>query len=494
MSLLSNLNTANTALSAAQRAMEVTGQNVANVNTDGYSRQRVDLQSVGGSTTPAMWAVSNQVGSGVNSDSVTRIRDAFLEARAQNQHSDVASLTAQDDAYTQVQQAFREPGDTGLQSQLTSMWSGWSDIASNPTDPGARSQLLQRAQTLVAGLHSTMGTLDEQWTESHDSVQTLLTDVNATSKSIADLNQSILNAQQAGLPTNDLQDKRDSLVMHLSEQIGATATQATDGTLTVSVGGITLVSGQTPIGLALTGAHSAADLAPTPPTPPSAPPTIVTVPGNAAVVPGGTAAGKLATMATIIPGYENQLNAIAQQLADQVNGAHQKGYDLYGNPGQAFFDDGSGGTTAVTARNIDVAISDPKQLAAASVSPAAAGGTLNASGTWSVVSSDNGNADNLYQLRLGNVQPDGTYTDGADSTYRKMIVAMGVNASSVSNNLTTANAISGQVDASRESVSGVNIDEEMTNMLQFQHAYGAAGKLVSTIQSMMDDLMNMVQG
>lgn len=494
MSLFSNLNTANTALSAAQRAMEVAGQNVANVNTDGYSRQRVDLQSIGGSTTPAIWSVSNSVGSGVDSDTVTRIRDAFLEARAQTQHSDVASLTAQDDAYTQVQQAFGEPGDTGLQSMLSGdqgFWAGWSDIAKNPTDPGARSQLLQRAQTLVAGLHSTMGRLDEQWSESQDSVQTLLTDVNATATSIADLNQSILRAQQANLPSNDLQDKRDSLVLHLSEQVGATASTATDGSLTVSIGGITLVSGNNAIGLKLTGAHSAGELTT---TPPGTPPTIVTVPGNAAVTPGGTAAGQLATMTTIIPGYEKQLNAVAQQLATQVNDVHQQGYDVNGQPGKAFFDDGAGGTTTVSAKNITLAITDPNQVAAADVSPASAGGTLNPDGTWSGVSSDNDNADKLYQLRLGIPQADGTYTDGADAMYRKTIVALGVQASSVSNNLTTSNAISAQVDASRESVSGVNIDEEMTNMLQFQHAYAAAGKLVSTIQSMMDDLMNMVQG
>jgi flagellar hook-associated protein 1 FlgK len=110
------------------------------------------------------------------------------------------------------------------------------------------------------------------------------------------------------------------------------------------------------------------------------------------------------------------------------------------------------------------------------------------------VSSDNNNADALYQLRLGVPQSGGTYADGADATYRKMIVALGVQASAVSGQLSTQTTLSTQVDASRESVSGVNIDEEMTNMLQFQHAYAAAGKVVSTIQSMMDDLMNMVQG
>jgi flagellar hook-associated protein 1 FlgK len=188
-------------------------------------------------------------------------------------------------------------------------------------------------------------------------------------------------------------------------------------------------------------------------------------------------------MNSIIPGYQGQLNGIAQQLADQVNAVHENGYDQNGNPGAAFFTDGSGGTVAVSAKNITVAITDPAQLAAASLSKAAAGGQA---------SSDNANADVLYQLRLGLPQADGSYADGADAIYRKMIVSLGVQASSVSSSLNTNNALSTQVDASRESVSGVNIDEEMTNMLQYQHAYAAAGQLVSTISSMMDTLINMV--
>jgi flagellar hook-associated protein 1 FlgK len=490
MSLFSTLNTANSALSAQQRAMEVTGQNVANVNTDGYSRQRVDLQSVGGTPVPAMYSVSNQVGSGVDSDTVIRIRDAFLEAQAQVSHAGVADLTVQSGTLSQVEQAFREPGTSGIQAQMTNFWAGFSDVANNAKDVGARTQLLERAQTLVAGLHSTMGTLDSQWSQSHDSVQTLLTDVNATTAQIADLNQSILRATQSKLNSNELQDKRDSLVVHLAEQVGATATQMDDGTLNVVVSGMTLVSGSNAINLALTGAHAAGDLTAVPPT--AAAPTIVTVPGNAQVRVGGSAAGQLTTMGTIIPDYQKQLNAVAQQLADQVNTVHATGYDLTGTAGGALFDDGSGGTAAVTAANIGVAVTDPKKLAVAGLSPSAAGGTQNPDGTWTKVSSDHDTADKLYQLRLGLLQPDGSYADGADADYRKMIVALGVQSATATDSLTTRSVVSTQVDASRESTSGVNIDEEMTNMLQFQHAYSAAGQVVSTIQSMMDTLINMV--
>jgi flagellar hook-associated protein 1 len=481
VSLFSTLNIASSALNAQQRAIEVTGQNVANVNTDGYSRQRVEMQAVGGTAVPAIWSVSNQVGDGVDATEVIRIRDAFLEAQGQQAHGAVSNLTVQDSSLTAVQQAFGEPGTTGIQSMMNGFWTGWSDVAGNSTDPSARTQLLARAQTLVAGLHSAVGALDAQWSNGHDAVQTLLTDVNSTARQIADLNDSIRQATAQQLPTNQLADKRDLLVMHLSEQIGATSQQAADGTLTVNVGGVSLVSGTTPLTLALSGAGD-------PVSATTNPVAVVTSPGGTLVQAGGTAGGQLATLNSIIPGYQGQLDDVAQQLATQVNQAHRQGYDLGGVQGGDFFTDGGtpAGTTAVTAKNIAVAITAPDKLAAAALGPADTGGA---------VSSDSGNADKLYQLRLGNIaQPDGTVVDGPDTTYRKMIVGLGVQAAGVSGTLATQTGLSTQVDNSRDSVAGVNIDEEMTSMLQFQHAYAAAGKVVSTIQSMMDDLMNMVQG
>ena len=350
VSTFSGLNTAETALWAAQRAMDVTGQNVANANTDGYSRQRVDLQSVGGSAVPAIWSTGHAGRrQGVNADQVTRIRDAFLEARAQGSHSAVASLTVQDGALTAVQQAFREPGSNGLQAQLSSFWAGLGDIANNPTDAGARSQLLERAQTLAAGIRSTNGALDQQWGQTRDSLQALLTDVNATAASIAGLNQKIKAATQTGLSTNELADKRDQLVMQLSEQIGASSVDMGDGTLNVVVGGTTLVAGGTALGMELTGPTDSRGTA-------SAPLVIQTRPGGTPLRVGGTADGDLTSMTSIIPGYQKQLDGIAQQVATQVNTAHQSGYDQDGNAGAQVLHRRCGGRPAVTAANLTVAL------------------------------------------------------------------------------------------------------------------------------------------
>lgn len=472
MSTFSALNTAASGLFAQQRAIEVTGQNVANVNTEGYSRQRVDMQSIGGNTVPAIWSTSLQVGQGVNADQVTRIRDTFLEARAQAEHARTATLNVQNDALSGVEASFQEPGSTGIQSMLTNMWSGWSDIANNPTDSGARAQLLQRTQTLVAGMRSVSGSLTGQWSDTHDNLQTMLTDVNATAKSIADLNQAIKRATQANLPSNELQDKRDVLVLHLADTVGATSTPANDGTLNVVVGGATIVNGNSAIGLKLSGATDPTQVS-------TNRPLILTSPGGVPVTVGGTAAGNLDALTSIIPGYLGQLDGIALQLADQVNTGHAAGYDLNGNPGEPMFDDGSGtlpvDPTTITAANLTLRITDPSKLAAATLSPTAAGGSPSA---------DNDNADAMYQQRLS--------TTGTDQAYRKMIVALGVQSATASSNLGTQTVVSTNVDSARDAVSGVSIDEEMTNMLQFQQGYQAAGRLISTISSMLDDLMSMV--
>lgn len=135
MSTFSGLNTANTALWAQRRALDVTGQNISNVNTEGYSRQRVDLKAIGGSAVPAFYSVGSGIGGGVNADDVTRIRDAFLEGRGHTEHANSARLTAETGAYELVEQAFREPGTTGLQNLMADMWRGWQDVANKPEDP-----------------------------------------------------------------------------------------------------------------------------------------------------------------------------------------------------------------------------------------------------------------------------------------------------------------------------------------------------------------------
>jgi len=461
VSTFSSLNAATTALWAQRRALDVTGQNIANVNTEGYSRQRVDLQALGGSVVPAFFSTSNGVGSGVSADEVLRIRDAFLEGRGHTEHANSARLTVENETYELVQQAFREPGDTGLQSLLSEMWSGWEDVANQPQDEAARGQVLKRLETLVGGIHFSQASLGSQWTQSREALDVLVADVNAAAASIADLNKAIQRATQSGLPANDLSDQRDLLVMKLADQVGATVRHQDDGVLDVIVGGMTLVAGSTSATFATAGTYTVDGVT-------ADPPRIVTGAGGYTVRAGGTAEGQLNSLTTIIPSYRNALDATAVNLAASLNAAHAAGFDLNGVAGTPLLGSGS---PPITAASLTVLITDPKLIAASSVGP-----------TAGVPALDHGNADAIAQLRKS--------TTGVDAGYRKMIVELGVQAAVAGRNLDIQSVISTQVDAARESVAGVNIDEEMTNMLSFQHAYSAAGRLITAIDETLDKLIN----
>jgi flagellar hook-associated protein 1 len=462
VSTFSGLNTATTALWAQQRGLDVTGQNIANVNTAGYSRQRAELQSVGGNAVPAMYAVTNQVGQGVDADKVIRIRDAFLESRAQAESATSARLTVADDTLAQIEQAFREPGDTGIQAKMTAVYTAWSDVANHPTEDGARSALLQKTATLVAELKTTSANLDEQWTQTRDSLDVLAKDVNAKAASIAELNTAIKRGTQSGLPVNELADKRDALVLELSSAIGATTSPGADGQVNVVVAGATLISGGTATAVKIVGTDDPSDAT-------AGDPRFVTDPGSTPLNLGGTASGKLTALLVTIPTYKASLDGVAQQIADEFNAAQAGGVDRNGGIGATMFDDGAGGTT-VTAATLTLELTDTAQLAAAG--PA----------TVNQKTSDNTNA---LKTALLQYKP-----DGAVVGYRKLIVGLGVEAAVASSNLQTQAVVSSQVDASREAASGVNLDEEMTNMLQFQHAYSAAARMITTIDETLDVLIN----
>jgi flagellar hook-associated protein 1 FlgK len=468
VSTFSGLNRATTGLWAAQRGLDVTGQNVANINTDGYSRQRVELQSVGGNAVPAIYAVSNQVGQGVDSDKVIRIRDAFLESRAQTERAATAQMSEQDSALAQIEMAFREPGETGIQSKLTALFTAWGDVANHPAEDGARTAVVQKSATLVAELHTTSSNLDKQWTQTRDNLDTLAQDVNAKARSIADLNTAIKRATQSGLPANELADKRDGLVLELSAAIGATTTPGDDGQINVVVSGAQLVSGGSAIAIKAVGTEMPSAAVP-------GNPSLVTDPGGTPLAVSGTAGGALTALTVTLPRYQKQLDTVAQQLATQVNDAHVQGYDKDGIIGGPMFDDGSGtlpvDPALITAANLTLRITDTQKLAAASIAPVAG-----------AVSSDGGNATKLAAMAKTDT--------GVAVSYRKLIVGLGVEAAVATSNLQTQTVVAAQVDASRESVSGVNLDEEMTNMLQFQHAYSAAARMITTIDETLDVLIN----
>ncbi len=456
-STFSGISAALSSLQAQRRGLDVTGQNIANVNTEGYSRQRVEMQSKGASITPAVWSTSNGIGDGVKVTDVQRIRNEFLEGRGRTEHAQNAYLTSTTAVYGSVEAIFAEPSDTSLQAQLADLWAGFDDVANNPSDTGARGSLLETAATVADGLRNGYSALGSQFDSLRGSLDAYASDVNTTAATVAQLNDAIRKANAADLPVNELADQRDGLVMRLSETTGATAMVRDDGTVDLFLDGSSLVTGASSRQIEITGAHKLSDQATAVP----ADPLKITFVGSTTSLKLGGKAGATADALTgVIPTYANSLDDVAGKLVTTVNTLHKTGYGLDGVTGRDMFS----GTTAST---ITMVLTDGDHIAAS---------------TQPGMSRDNANADALARLA--------TSDTGPDKAYRLMIANLGVASQTATRRSEIQSAITSDVDAARTSESGVSLDEEMTNMLSYQRAYEAASRVISTVDAVLDNLIN----
>ncbi|MCW2539552.1 MAG: flagellar hook-associated protein FlgK [Frankiales bacterium] len=443
MSTFSGITNASAALAAQQYGLNVTGQNISNANTPGYVRQRAELAEaapVNGVST----IFSRNVGAstGVTVSDTTRVNDPVLDARARTEHGKNGYAAAMSNTMSDVQNFFDEPSDTGIAEQLNDLWSSFTAVSNNPSDNSARSVVLQQAGKVTSSLNTAAGAIADLTTATKDQLTQTITDVNASAASVAKLNGAIAVGKVTGQDTNSLQDQRDALLLKMADDAGTTTSLQTDGTYTVTLGGQTLVSGSTVNVVALTSSNA------------------LTVGGNAAAAAGGNAQGLVDALTTVIPGYSSKLDAVAGALATSVNNASSNGFDLSGAAGGAFFS----GTTAAT---ISVAITDPSKIAASSTP----GGNL-------------GGGTALILAGFG------TLAGGADKTYAAFISSLGADVQRVAQQATTQNSVTTSVDAQAQSISGVSFDEEAANLMTYQRAYEASARVLTTVDSTLDTLIN----
>lgn len=465
MSDFSAINTALTGLLAQQQALDTTAHNVSNVNTPGYTRQRADLISVGGTIVPGVWSGGAGAGQGVRVDQIERIGNTFLENRSRTDHAASADLGQAQQIATQVQNGFAEPGPNGLSSALADYWSSWDNVANNPTDMATRTSLVGKAQTLATTFNSAASGIRSVWETSLNQLNDQVVQVNSTATTIASLNDRIRVGKAAGLTVNDLVDQRNQLADQLAQSVGGTTRGNTDGTLDVFVGANALVRGNQTSTISVAQSVSGVQLN--------------WGSGGGAfpvAVTSGSVHALLTALNTTLPNYLSNLSAIGTSLAQTVNNQQSLGYTLaqppaLSQPGPPMLALTQVGATSIgepTLPQLSVAASfTPDQVAAAS--------SANAPG-------DGSNA--LAAAELGRT------STGADAQYRAFINGLGNDVQRATTQLSIQKAVSGQSDAALQSQSGVSIDEEMTNMVEFQRAYSASARVLTTIDGMLDTLIN----
>jgi flagellar hook-associated protein 1 FlgK len=463
MSTFSGISTALSSLTAQRQAINVAAQNLANVNTPGYTRQRADMVSVTGTDAPAFFSKSDGVGNGVRINTIDRLADAFVDARLRSASGSSGYLTSRAEAYIKLENSFGENAGSkdALSIQLGQMWNAWQEAANNPSDSSSKSVLLTQSQQVVDKMHSLSQSISNQWKTTYSAVSNMVTQVNSTAASIADLNSKILVAQANGQPAGELQDLRDTLINQLSDSVGAITSTRPDGQIDVMVGGNALVSGNRVSQLSLSGATTYAEAAAGTPIGlqwsdhPNVPVALT----------GGAVAGHLSTLGPassggILASAGAQLDEIAMKLMDDVNALHQTAVTVGGTAGGAFF----AGTSAADFRLVvtnpdDVAVADP-----------AIGGY-----------------DGTIGLEISRLA---TAPDGADEMWNRLVVDTGSKTAAAISSATVAEQSRASIEAERLAGASVDADEETINLMTFQRAYQAAARVMTTIDEILDTLIN----
>jgi flagellar hook-associated protein 1 len=453
---LSSLNTALSALRYNRVAMDAASHNIANVSTEGYSRRRVDGESLGAPSVPARWSRYEGAGAGVRTAGITRMNDLLLDARSRNEHSSLSYLELRATALARMESGVGEPGDSGVSAAMVDFRSSWQDLANDPAGAAARGPVLARAEALAAALASQAANVAAESGTQRLALQGTVQEVNTIASELAGTNRALATAKLDGVDTSDLADQRDLLGQRLAALTGGVGTIQPNGVMDVSVGGVSLVSGITAGRLEITtGITATGD--------PDGQPVTLSITSGATTTPltaglRGEVGASTDLLNTTLPAYAAGLDAVTRDLADTVNAAHTAGFDLDGNPGVAFFTYDPTNAAATLAVNVT-----NREVAASSLP----GGAL-----------DGSTADAI-----------GT-AGSPEGGYLRLVNGFGTEVSSAQRLVRTQTLLTSQVDAAREQLAGVNLDEETVAMLTAQRAYEAAARVMSVMDSVLDTLIN----
>jgi flagellar hook-associated protein 1 FlgK len=509
------LEIARRALQTQQIAMDITGHNISNASTAGYSRQIANLQVASPWTTMDN-GHNISLGTGVTLDNITRARDAFVDRQYRWETSKQQYWAGKQDPLQKIEGILNEPSDNSLSNDLNNFWNAWSDLSKNPENMGARAVVRERALTLTDSFHNLARQISDLQQDQDNNVRVKITQINDAAQQIRELNIQIKNAEVMGDSPNDLRDKRDSLVDDLAKLVGVRVIESRDPAFTdrqvnnysVVIGNdsasppqvlidnftVNLLQVPEPAGSDGTSFASVkwaadADLA---------------LAGHDLDLGEkmGSLQANIEIRDTYLPTFGGQFDSLAQGIVLAVNVLHNTGQGLTVNSGIDFFtlSDGSHPTAgSVTAANITLnsVIGEDLGKIATGLNTDADGNPLTevAVGDGSVaqaISSLSGGWSALQTQIQGGVFGAGNLNPVPASSfgdyYGANVAQLGVDVQQANRMKAGQDVLVTQVFNQRESFSGVSLDEEMTNLVKFQKSYTAAARLVT----MMDDMLNTI--
>lgn len=451
-SLISAMWIAAQALDVDQAALNVTTNNIANASTPGYSREVVDLTE----QTPVE-SGNLTVGTGVSLQQIRSVRDQMLSLLIAEQTTQQSGSQTRLNALQQVQGLFSDPTQ-GIGANLTAFFNSISQLSTNPTDGAQRQSVITAAENLVTSFNQTAMSLATIQLSQNQTVSQSVDQINTLTQQIAQLNAKVGQMQQLNKDPGALLDQENQLISQLSQLTNLTEIHTEHGlTLTTGAGTALVVGNQS---FALQVGNGPAGM------------QDVFAQGQdiTTTIQGGNLGAAIQVRDQDIPGILTQLNTLAGDFATSMNTAQAAGFDLNGNPGQPLFSFTAGGAAA----SLSLATTDPDAIAASS------------DGT----PGSNGNIANLMAVETQALPSGQTPTE----SYANLVSTSGNFASQAQAELTASTTSLTQLNDQLGSLSGVSINEETANLLNYQNAFSAAARVVTTVDQLTQTVLSMGAG
>ncbi len=446
-------------------AMNATAQNVANMETEGYTRRRVTLQSesqvVQGMYAPPM--DRRAMAAGVSVQEYERLRDNLLMKSAWEARSGLAGFSEEHRVLSTIEGILGASGESSLNRVLEDFYDGWAALADHPTDPGIRLHVRSNGEAVASTLNRLDASLASFNEEVGINLRTAVDSTNDLLREIASLNETIALARNQGAPDLSAEDRRDQLVDRLSEFAPVRVQTERREAFTITIDGMTVVQGSTATELRVDSN--------------SGKPEVLFGDSSVALRMGsenGRIGALLSTIHQTIPSTRADLAQLAESIANDVNAIHASGYGLDGSTGVDFFDFHRG-TEGFRISLSETISTDARAIAASSGNP------------------EDGYADSevargIAGLRTGNTSND--FFSPADF-FVDLVSGIGGKANRASSEASARDGVVSHLTALEAAVSGVNLEEEMTNLIRFQQAYAASARVLTTAQEIIDTLLRM---
>jgi flagellar hook-associated protein 1 FlgK len=466
----STMNLGQRAMANSQSALHTTAHNVANRQTEGFSRQRVEVMSA-----PSYGLGKNRIGNGARMVSVQRVNNPYMERQIGNEKSQLGFLQGQASGLMRLEQVYNEQATEGINSSMAQFFNSFRELSTAPESMAKRIAVKESGDLLAKDFARVNEQLVGIRGDANSQVALTVNEINSTTHEIASLNTQIQKVEVGGGFANDERDRRDLLLKKLGELTEIRWAEGEDSSLTISAANnAILVAGGDARRLEVVASpadgnkaegdfdvvyyhHEHAD------------PMVITD-----RIKGGRLGGVLAVRDGDVKEFKDKMDAMAFEISRNVNDIHEQGYNAFNRTGEAFFEP----MNAVKDASANMKL---RPQIAGDVGRIATGFEMNSPG------------DNRVANAIAEVQHSKEFFDGNTSLndfYKGIVTELGLRTQNVNRSVETQEGVVKQLEGLRESYSGVSIDEEMANMIEWQKQFDASARIIKTADEMFDTVLN----